>query len=771
MAENIRFNIELNRVLEVLCTQIYDSPLALLRENVQNAYDAILMRKAKNENQYEPYIKVTISGKQIIIEDNGIGMDSDALKKHYWSAGSSGKNNDEARKAGVVGTFGIGAMANFGVCKSLKVVTQPFDSDITYTSSVDKNKLSLNDECISIEECVDSLNHCGTQIIANLDNGVSITLSEAREYLSPYVQYLQIPVYLNNDCISLEKILPKGSKSVVDKKIGINMSFDYEVRYNEKANAISPQIYMYNLVREGKPVEGCMLLKQTQNNIIYGLRNYFGLAPIPISSVFNLGGIVNLPTLVPTAGREAVSRESIDDVASIVKVAEKIIAEVIAKDEWVADNSRELIQYIRKYKEYGLAGNICISAAETLERYRLKECKDTINGKQLYYYEGSDKTTIQNITSGNNIVLQLANDFNRHQVQLFVLKQQNVKLLPDEISVTRIKESEYEVPQISIISKIAIILRDDYFLSNTDIFYGNISHDVNIYVRKEDTKLCIYLNKESSDIKYLTGLYETAYGYFEPMVKDFVRSKIYPKISQYVPSSVRGGADALYNILQRNKELYTIESSELGPMEEVINDYREGKTDFQKVLKMAKKFRTTQTVSVDSSQVGDISDDFSQHIDRPEVIKEQKRANNQVAEEFYPLPPILRQDVNVSYKVLIDKAANATINGYSTFLAVSNKMFEQYYDFFLYPHTTRIIWSMHKIIYIFTHMNSDLTLYYDIELEKKLDEHKTGGKEIKSSTIITKNKIFVPVINQLAEYFNISAGKLNFTVRFDVVNN
>ena len=104
MEENSKFKIQLDRVLEVLCSQIYDSPLALLRENVQNAYDAILMRQyADKSDSYKPQIIITIDANQLSISDNGIGMNSDSLKKHFWTAGSSGKNNSEARAAGVVG--------------------------------------------------------------------------------------------------------------------------------------------------------------------------------------------------------------------------------------------------------------------------------------------------------------------------------------------------------------------------------------------------------------------------------------------------------------------------------------------------------------------------------------------------------------------------------------------------------------------------------------------------------------------------------------------
>ena len=38
MSSKIAFEVETARVLEILSKEIYDSPLALLRENVQNAY-------------------------------------------------------------------------------------------------------------------------------------------------------------------------------------------------------------------------------------------------------------------------------------------------------------------------------------------------------------------------------------------------------------------------------------------------------------------------------------------------------------------------------------------------------------------------------------------------------------------------------------------------------------------------------------------------------------------------------------------------------------
>ncbi len=119
----IPFQIETERVIQLLAKQIYQSPLALLRENTQNAFDAIRQRLHKDIN-FEPRIDINLTPELVVISDNGLGMTSQDLEQHYWRAGSSSKNNEEARAAGVVGIFGIGAMANFGIADRLTVETE-----------------------------------------------------------------------------------------------------------------------------------------------------------------------------------------------------------------------------------------------------------------------------------------------------------------------------------------------------------------------------------------------------------------------------------------------------------------------------------------------------------------------------------------------------------------------------------------------------------------------------------------------------------------------
>jgi molecular chaperone HtpG len=88
--ESIPFDVDTGRILQILSSEIYDSPKALLRENVQNAYDAILMRcTAQGLPIVERRIEITIEKERLTFQDDGIGMTDDVLKSNFWKAGSS----------------------------------------------------------------------------------------------------------------------------------------------------------------------------------------------------------------------------------------------------------------------------------------------------------------------------------------------------------------------------------------------------------------------------------------------------------------------------------------------------------------------------------------------------------------------------------------------------------------------------------------------------------------------------------------------------------
>ena len=149
MSDGIVFQVETTRVLQILTREIYDSPLALIRENLQNAYDAVRMRFAGSGMLADGgRIDINVDAGEISITDNGIGMNEEVLRENFWKAGSSGKHSDAARRAGVVGTFGIGAMANFGVCTRLTVETRVDGSAEVLRSVAERDALKIAEECI-----------------------------------------------------------------------------------------------------------------------------------------------------------------------------------------------------------------------------------------------------------------------------------------------------------------------------------------------------------------------------------------------------------------------------------------------------------------------------------------------------------------------------------------------------------------------------------------------------------------------------------------------
>jgi molecular chaperone HtpG len=109
------------------------------------------------------------------------------------------------------------------------------------------------------------------------------------------------------------------------------------------------------------------------------------------------------------------------------------------------------------------------------------------------------------------------------------------------------------------------------------------------------------------------------------------------------------------------------------------------------------------------------------------------------------------------------------LNKFTLFLGLSDKLMMTEADFFHTPHTTRIIWSGHRVIYIFSEATGKINLYYDIELKEPIRNHDGFGGVFKTTTLITKDRIFVPVPHQLVDEFKVESETKEFFVRHDIL--
>lgn len=764
----MKLQIDIKKIVTLLAKDIYDSPYALLRENLQNAYDAVLMRLAE-DNSFEPKIDISVKDNTIVITDNGIGMTYDNVENNYWKAGSSGKNNEAARKAGVVGTFGIGAMANFGICQKLSVSTRYYRGNDTIMSSLYWEDLSYSDDCIKTEVVSDSDMPVGTTITAILQDGTTLSPDTAISYLKPYIQYLSIPVYFNGALVSrceyADELMIDGKEVItVQKNVnGETFAYDICIKFLPYNNGLI-SVQVKNILYNNTQVVGDVVLLQDKG-VLFGLRNGFGLASIPIASSFRWGGIVNLNNIVPTAGRDSVIRECIDFVATLIRDVERHAAEAYSRYD-VCDNNTEFLNYLYNtgVNNLSLLENITINRQPTGDRFKLKHVEPKIGSKDVYSYQGSDQTIINQFANENSFVLVLSQNRVRKNLQKRYIDQKHIPDIPDNVTAKELSFEQLETGDLAITMRIESILENDYLMSNVKVCLAEISHNQPSLVEKEGETIKIYIAYKAASLLNLRNIYKNEIGMFDGFVKDYVRQQLYNKISAYVPSATKEGADALMKIMRQKSELFTIEDKEIGEIDEVLREYLAGRASIKDVHRASSAALNSQKQEVRSENIGDVEDvvpSVCADTDRNETI--------QSATADLAQPPILNLDNDTRLKLLQAREAYPGLNGFQMFLALSDKFFERYSDFFLEPHTTKVIWSTHKIVYVFTHISNQLSMYYDIDLNDVLPGELTGGRPIISTSIITKYKIFIPIIPEMYSYFEEiqNKGRLEFYVRFD----
>lgn len=109
-----RMTVDLN-VLDHLADGLYSSVAAVLTEAVANAWDA---------DAHEVRIRVNLQGDEIVISDDGIGMDNEAINEHYLRVGYRRRDDSGDTSPGgrdVMGRKGIGKLSLMSIADTIEV--------------------------------------------------------------------------------------------------------------------------------------------------------------------------------------------------------------------------------------------------------------------------------------------------------------------------------------------------------------------------------------------------------------------------------------------------------------------------------------------------------------------------------------------------------------------------------------------------------------------------------------------------------------------------
>ena len=310
-SRSFKVGIDFESVLRAISKQVYETPLAFIRENVQNAVDAIRIQARRDgvPPDNERYrIDVTVKADQIRVRDNGNGMSESDLENYFWTIGASGKRTQEAIAAGCVGMFGIGGFANFGVCHTLEVISQTPDSEhgtLTRLSEADIQKARGAIPDVSVEES-DQASPRGTLVVGHLRK--SANLEDLRRYLQDFVKFVPPAVYFNGQKLSQNRF------SAIEDQENMTAVKDSLQEWQEGDLTISGRLFedrghtlvasIHALTVGGKPVnlQGHI---RFENGPFDVYKRGFKLCATSVRTTIGVSGRLDCDSFTPTAGRDS----------------------------------------------------------------------------------------------------------------------------------------------------------------------------------------------------------------------------------------------------------------------------------------------------------------------------------------------------------------------------------------------------------------------------------------------------------------------------------
>jgi molecular chaperone HtpG len=718
-----------------------------------------------SDTGFSPRIDIRLAPHQVTISDNGIGMTPADLKQHYWTAGSSSKNNDAARAAGVVGTFGIGAMANFGIADALTVETESVITGERSICRAAKAKLSLKEDCIE-REVIASQSQPGTTIVVHIAAESHIHVQQARNYIAEFVSLVEVPVYVNGDLVSqrpIDEAVPSVPEAWrldrTSEKFGERLTADLKMILSNNADI---WLKLTNIVWAQKKIPGRIILRTGQPTL-RTFRSGFGLATASVNSTYQFGGVVDLLLLQPTAGREAITVDGMQFLQSIMTEIDAFASRLLSERE-EADVSTPFMNWAVSHNRFDLCGRLRMTLAPG-DRIELREVRDRSKTASMMLYEGADQGVITMHASEDSPLLVLARNNPRRRCEQNYLKSYaKVTVISDHPVVKeRRGMSRMSTAESGLAFRIQTILESDYFLTS-DVEFGTISHGLAVLAEKQHERVRITLNPDGQTVKLLLGLYDSEFSAFGSMSKDFVRTVIFPRVADYVPSSTRQGAEAFLKAIRRPRELFEYADDDLGSLPTIWADYNEGKITLNQAVERSR------TAVRSSIQVVDHAASARDVV--PDVIQNEQALQNaatEVALNLDAAPAITRQEVTTSAKLLVIDESEPALRGYRCFLAITDKAREDMGEFFLQPHRTSIVWGGQKTLFIFVHHSGQFGLYYDLQTREPVDAP-AGGDPFPTATIVLKDRVFIPIPNAIRTSFvPVQGERKRFEVRADIL--
>lgn len=201
-------SVNTENIFPVIKKWLYSEKDIFLRELVSNATDAITKLKRlqslgetpETEEPFRVDVVLDKTAKTITIEDNGIGMTEEELKKYICSIALSGavdfiqkyESSEDGEKSGIIGHFGLGFYSAFMVSDRVEIFTR------SYTGAPAVHWTCDGDGAYELE--AGEREGRGTEVVLHIadDETEYLESGKIREMLRKYCSFMPVEIYFDD---------------------------------------------------------------------------------------------------------------------------------------------------------------------------------------------------------------------------------------------------------------------------------------------------------------------------------------------------------------------------------------------------------------------------------------------------------------------------------------------------------------------------------------------------------------------------------------------
>ncbi|WP_341748300.1 molecular chaperone HtpG [Candidatus Tisiphia endosymbiont of Dascillus cervinus] len=534
--EKKKFDAEVGKILNLMIHSLYTNKEIFMRELISNASDACDKLRYLSQSDAkliadDPHFKITVridkDKRQIIIRDNGIGMNREDLIDNLGTIAKSGTGNflnnlsgDAKKDSMLIGQFGVGFYSAFMVADSITVTSRKAGEEKAYVWQSD----GLG------EYIVDDFAHDftrGTEVVIHvkLEEDSYIDHFRLKHIVKSYSDHIAIPIYFIDESTANE--IQLNSASALWTRPKSDLTFEqYKEFYKTLSYSLDdPWLIIHNKNEGTVEFTNLLFIPSTKTFDLFHpdrkrrvklyIKRVFisdeNVDLIPSYLRF-LRGVVDSEDLPLN-----ISRESLQHNSTLEKIKAAITKKVLGELKKKKDESIE--EYSNFWSNFGAALKEGLCEATSDHDKLLETCifKSSLLSKMI-----SLDDYISNFKEGQDTIYYLSGDdpaklLSSPQIEGFLSKNIDVLLFTDTVDDFWVNvNSSYKGYAIKSVTRSDIDLEkseqkiedvkneNDEYIKLTEYFkeiLGDLVKDVRISKKLTSSPACLAVGDGAMDIR------------------------------------------------------------------------------------------------------------------------------------------------------------------------------------------------------------------------------------------------------------------------------